>query len=208
VARSLVDVRRATVDDLTEILDLWSQGREEVARLGRPTVAAEQVRSRLTEAVASGQVEILLARREGRPAGFLILRRSPLSFVVEAPALCIDQLYVAADARRLGVARAMLSHVPGRAERLGAEQIVTSVAPWARDMHRFFARLGFSPVTVRRSVSPAVLRRRLTGEQHRGALEDLLSRRRSLRARARRRPPVDPMDPEETPPPVAAPATT
>ena len=82
---------------------------------------------------------------------------------------------------------------------------ITSVAPWARDMHRFFARLGFSPVTVRRSVSPAVLRRRLTGEQHRGALEDLLSRRRSLRARARRQPVADP---EETPPSVATPIAT
>jgi GNAT superfamily N-acetyltransferase len=188
VARALVDVRRVTVDELGEVLELWTQGRDEFTRQGRQAASAEQVAPRLADALAAGQIEILLARREGRPAGFLILRETPLTFMVDQPAICIDQLFVAADARRHGVARAMLSLVAGRAERSGADQIVSSVTPWARDTHRFFARLGFAPLTVRRSVSPATLRRRLTGESARGGLEDLLARRRSLRARARRQP--------------------
>ena len=188
MARVLVDVRRATVDDLVDVLELWTQGREENVRLGRPSTSAEQAGPRLADAITSGQIEILLARRDGRPAGFVILRQSPLNYLVDQPAICIDQMFVARDARRHGVARAMLGQVAGRAERSGAEQIVTSVTPWARDTHRFFARLGFSPMTVRRSVTPATLRRRLSGELHRGGLEDLLSRRRSLRARARNRP--------------------
>jgi GNAT superfamily N-acetyltransferase len=188
VARALVEVRRATVDDLPDVLGLWTQGRQEIVRLGRPSTTAEQIGPRLADAITAGQIEILLARRDGRPAGFLILREAPLSFMVDQQVICIDQMFVAADARRHGVARAMLSQVAGRAERSGAEQIVTSVTPWARDTHRFFARLGFSPLTVRRSVTPATLRRRLSGELHRGGLEDLLSRRRSLRARARRAP--------------------
>jgi GNAT superfamily N-acetyltransferase len=188
VARALVEVRRVTVDELGDVLELWTQGRDEITRQGRQSTSAEQVAPRLADALAAGQIEILLARREGRPAGFLILREMPLTFMVDQPAICIDQLFVAAEARRHGVARAMLSLVAGRAERSGAEQIVSSVTPWARDTHRFFARLGFSPLTVRRSVSPATLRRRLTGESTRGGLEDLLARRRSLRARARRQP--------------------
>lgn len=188
MARALVDVRRVTVDELGEVLELWTQGRDEFTRQGRQAASAEQVAPRLADALAAGQIEILLARREGRPAGFLILRETPLTFMVDQPAICIDQLFVAADARRHGVARAMLSLVAGRAERSGADQIVSSVTPWARDTHRFFARLGFAPLTVRRSVSPATLRRRLTGESARGGLEDLLARRRSLRARARRQP--------------------
>jgi GNAT superfamily N-acetyltransferase len=183
VARALVEVRRATVEDVAEVLELWTQGREDNIRLGRPSTSAQQAGPRLAEAIAGGQIELLLARRDGRPAGFLILRESPLSFLVDQPAVIIEQLFVTAAARRHGVARAMLSHVASRAERIGAEQIVSTVTPWARDTHRFFARLGFSPLAVWRSVTPATLRRRLSGELHRGGLEDLLSRRRSARAR-------------------------
>jgi GNAT superfamily N-acetyltransferase len=188
VARALVDVRRASIDDLDDLLELWTQGRAENARLGRASIAAEQAGPRLAELMVSGQIEILLARRAGRAVGFLILRESPATFLVDQPAIHIDQMYVLAGIRRHGVARAMLSQVAGRAEHSGAEQIISSVTPWARDTHRFFARLGFSPVTVRRSVTPATLRRRLSGDLQRGGLEDLLSRRRSLRARARNRP--------------------
>ena len=139
---------------------------------------------RLREALAAGQVEILLARREGTAAGFLIFRETPLTFMADQPSISIDHLFVAVDQRRHGVARAMLAQVAVRAERSGVDQIVSSVTPWARDTHRFFARLGFAPVIVRRSASTSALRRRLSGESHRGALEDLLSRRRSLRARS------------------------
>jgi GNAT superfamily N-acetyltransferase len=180
-----VDVRRASIDDLAEVLGLWREGREEVVRFGRPFPTAEQVGPRLAEAITAGQVEVLLARREGRPAGFLILRVAPLNFMVNQQVICIDEIFVAEPDRRHGVARAMLSQVAGRAERSGAEQIISSVMPWARDTHRFFARLGFSPLTVRRAVAPATLRRRLSGEVRRGGLEDLLSRRRRLRARNR-----------------------
>lgn len=189
MARALIDVRRAKVDDLDEVLALWAEGRDEIVRQGRAPLPTSQVGTRLAEAMSSGQVEILLAIREGRTAGFLIFRESPLNFMVDSPVVSIDLLYVSDTERRRGVARALLSQVAGRAERCGADQIVTSVAPWARDVHRFFARLGFSPSTVRRSISPATLRRRLGGEQ-RGTLEDLLSRRRSLRARAESRPPA------------------
>ena len=209
MARAFVDVRRATVDDLADLLELWTEGREENARLGRTSTSAEQARPRLAEAMASGQIEVLLARRDSRAVGFLILRESPLSFLVDQPAVHIDQMFVTATTRRHGVARAMLAQAAGRAEHCGAEQIISSVAPWARDTHRFFARLGFTPVTVWRSVTPATLRRRLSGELHRGGLEDLLSRRRSLRARARNRPvlaivnpdgPVDELTLDETVP--------
>jgi predicted GNAT superfamily acetyltransferase len=188
VARAVIDVHRVEVDELGEVLGLWAQGRAGISRMGRAPASAEQVAARLTEAVAAGQIEILLARREGRPAGFVILRETPLTFMVDQPSISIDQLFVAVDERRRGVARAMLAQVASRAERSGAEQIVSSVTPWARETHRFFARLGFAPVIVRRSVTTSSLRRRLSGESHRGALEDLLSRRRSLRARSRQRP--------------------
>jgi hypothetical protein len=53
-------------------------------------------------------------------------------------------------------------------------------------MHRFLARLGFTPLVLRRVAATATLRRRLAGESRRSGLEDLLSRRRSSRARSAR----------------------
>jgi len=188
MSRLAVEVGRAQLSDLDDVLALWSEGREAVIRLGRASVTAEQLRPRLAQALRTGQAEVILARREGQPAGFVILREPPLSFISDSAALCIDQLYVSASQRRHGVARALLGYVAGRAEHSACDQILTSVPPWARDTHRFFARLGFVPVTVHRSVTPSMLRRRLAGESSRGALDDLLSRRRSLRARARLNP--------------------
>jgi GNAT superfamily N-acetyltransferase len=188
MSRLALEVVRAQLGDLDDVLTLWSEGREEVIRLGRGSVTAEQLRPRLAEALRSGQAEVVLARREGQPAGFLILREPPLSFLSDSASLVIDQLFVSAAQRRHGVARALLGYAAARAERSACDQILTSVAPWARDIHRFFARLGFVPLTVHRTVAPAVLRRRLAGESSRTALDDLLSKRRSLRARARLHP--------------------
>lgn len=179
------EVRRAGVDDIDDVLTLWRQAREELDRAGRQIASTEQVRPRLLDAMASGDVEVVIARWDGRPAGFLIMRIAPLTLLVETPSVHLEQLFVVPELRRHGIARALLNGVVARADRTCAEQVVTSVMPWARDTHRFFARLGFTPLVVRRAVSTSVLRRRLAGESPRSALEDLLSRRRSLRARSR-----------------------
>ena len=180
-----VDVRRAGADDIDDVLVLWEAGCDELARSGRHVADAGQVRDRLLSALAADEVEVLLARWDGRLAGFLMARTAPLTMLADTPAVYVEQVFVSAELRRHGVAHALLTAVVAKAERVGAEQVVASVLPWARDMHRFFARLGFTPLVVRRVVATAALRRRLAGESSRGALEDLLSRRRSLRDRGR-----------------------
>jgi GNAT superfamily N-acetyltransferase len=179
-----VEVRRCTVDDVEEVLALWREARADTDRSSRP-MPVEQLRPRLTTALARGEVEVLLARWDGRPAGFVVVRIAPLMLLGETPAVHVEHLFVTPELRRHGIARALLSGVVARAERECADQIVTGVPPWARDTHRFFARLGFTPLVVRRTVATGLLRRRLAGESARGAVDDLLSRRRSLRARAR-----------------------
>lgn len=179
-----VEVRRCTVDDVDEVLALWREARAETDRSNRP-VPVEQLRPRLTAALERGEAEVLLARWDARPAGFVLVRIAPLSMLGETLAVHVEQLFVTPELRRHGIARALLSGVVARAERECADQVVTGVPPWARDTHRFFARLGFTPLVVRRTVATGVLRRRLAGESARAAVDDLLSRRRSLRARAR-----------------------
>jgi GNAT superfamily N-acetyltransferase len=187
LARPPVDVRRACPDDIQDLLGLWDLARQENPRTGRQLAALgpEQVRDALLEAIEGDELPVLLARWEGRPAGLLILRATPSSALFEASALVIEHLYVSRDLRRHGVARALIAAVAAAAERRGAEQVVSGVAPGDRETNRFFARLGFAPIVVRRGVSTTALRRRLLGESRRGALEELLSRRRrSVRARA------------------------
>jgi hypothetical protein len=61
-----------------------------------------------------------------------------------------------------------------------------NVPPAARDVNRFYARIGFAPMVVRRSAPVAQLRRRLGVEPRldpRDATVDLTPVQRSLRRR-------------------------
>ena len=208
VARLPVEVSRARPDDIGHLLGLWGLARDELAANGRGLASPEQVRARLEQALVGEDVEVLIARTDEGPAGFALLRVAPAGLLLETPALHLEQLFVHPGRRRRGVAHALLTAVLARADRRGADQVLASVAPGARDTHRFFARLGFVPVVVRRSVPTSTLRRRLGGESGGGrvALGDLLSRRRTARARARRVEPVEP-DPAVPEPEPEAPRT-
>lgn len=186
MTRAPVDVRRAGVEDLDDLLLLWGQARDEVTGTTRAVAgtAPDHLRPRLREALQGDDVHVLVARIDGAAVGYALLRVAPVFAITEGPCLHIEHLFVTPEARRRGVAKGLLSGVASVAERAGADQVLTSVAPAARDTHRFLARLGFSPFVVRRVASTAVLRRKLAGESRRGTLDDLLSRRRSLRGKA------------------------
>ena len=182
------DVRLAVADDVDDLVLLWSRAGEEAGGATRALVggSAEQVRSRLQGAVVGTGVVVLLARVDGAPAGYAVVRSAPLMQVVDETTLHVENMYVAPDLRRRGVARALLTSVTAMAERHGIEQVVVNAPPSSREANRFLARLGFTPLVVRRLASTATLRRHLCGSGRRGGLDDLLSRRRSLRARTER----------------------
>ena len=187
MSRPPVEARRATVDDLDDLVLLWSQAREELGRSGRlPSVAPlEQFRARLHDTLGGDESIILIGRCEGAAAGYAVLRLAPV-LLVDGDALHVEHLFVLPSVRRRGVARALLVAATAIAERHGADQVLAGAPPSARETHRFLARLGFSPLVVRRVVGTAALRRRLAGEGQRRGLDDLISRRRSLRARSLR----------------------
>jgi ribosomal protein S18 acetylase RimI-like enzyme len=187
VSRPPVEARRATAADLDDLVLLWTHAREELGRSGRlpSVVPLEQFRARLTEVLAGTDSIVLIGRHEGAPAGYAVLRLAPV-LLAEGDALHIEQVFVLPSMRRRGVARALLVVATSIAERQGADQVLAGAPPSAREAHRFLARLGFSPLMVRRVVGTSALRRRLAGESPRRGLEDLLSRRRSLRARSLR----------------------
>ncbi len=184
--RPPVEVRRGTVADVEELMTLWALARQELDRGDRFVgPAPETLRPRLLESLADGSVQVHLADVDGRAAGYVVSRLAPMSVLSDARLLQVDHLWVTQSMRRRGVARALLTACVGLAEREGAERVVSSVSPTARETHRFYARLGFAPIVVRRMSSTAALRRRLTGPSRQPALQEVLNRRRSLRDRAR-----------------------
>ncbi|MGB7820223.1 MAG: GNAT family N-acetyltransferase, partial [Ornithinibacter sp.] len=168
-------------DDLQDITRLWLTAKVDG---GTTEQAASRVVSdgRLAAALRRPGVQAFLARVDREPVGYAITSDNPFG-VSPSPEISVEQMWVAPEARRLGVAKALLTAVLAAAERAGCEHVVSNVPTASRDANRFFARLGFSSVVVRRVVPTSLLRRRLAPETSESGTV-LLRRRRSLRHRA------------------------
>jgi GNAT superfamily N-acetyltransferase len=176
--RRTVGVARATAADLPVLTDLWVAARIDAG--ASPEVAARAgVDGRLELGLAQPNITAYLARLDGLAVGYAITAENLFALGSE-PEISIEQLYVAQGARRLGVAHALLSGALTQAEHAGCDVIVSNVPAQSRDANRFFARLGFSSVSIRRVASASALRRRLH-PQAAPAAEQLLRRRRYLR---------------------------
>jgi len=184
VSRPVVSVKRVAAELEPSFTDLWVTSRVEYGV--SPEVAARAASDgRLRAALDREDVRAFLALGDGGdPVGFVVATHSPFSGLTEAPSVAIDQIYVTPRARRHGVARHLLAAVTAYAEKVGCEQIGCNVPSQHREANRFFARLGFSSQIVRRVTSTGALRRRIGVDEPRLSLEQILNRRRSLRARA------------------------
>ena len=185
MVRNLVEVSAVPKDDLNDLVALWLAAKVDA---GVPIEAASRFAhdGRFATAMSRPDVCAHVARIDGRPVGYVMTSENPFGLSPE-PEIAVEQLYVEPAARRHGVARSLLCAVVGLAERAGSDVIVSNVPTQSREAHRFFARLGFSSVIVRRVVGTSALRRRLAPTGGVGAAVDqLIRRRRSLRAVATR----------------------
>jgi GNAT superfamily N-acetyltransferase len=98
-----VNVRRAAAADLDAIAPLFDAYRQ---FYGQPADAA-RARTWLSERLQSGESVVLLAERDGRSTGFVQLYPM-FSSVRTARLWILNDLFVGSDARRCGVARALL----------------------------------------------------------------------------------------------------
>ena len=186
MSRPAISVRRVSEDLERPFTELWMSSRVE-AGTSPEVVARAASDGKIAAALQRDDVRAYVAFADGRPMGFAVAATSPFSALSDGPCLTIDQIYVAPDARRHGVARHLMSAVMLYADSRGCEQIGCNVPTQHRDANRFFARLGFSSQVVRRITTVAALRRRLGTDEHQRqqhSLEALLHRRRSLRARS------------------------
>lgn len=178
-------VREATPDDLPDLLALWRLQRDLAGRAERafPEPTVEGALDLLARSNDDPARRILVAVSDRDVVGLLVLSAEPAG-LFDGQAVQIHCLQVRPGSQRRGIGKLLVAAAAGFAEEVGADHVVTNVLPHLRDANRFYARLGFGPVVVQRVAAVPLLRRRLAADRRHGALDELLSRRRSTRSRS------------------------
>jgi ribosomal protein S18 acetylase RimI-like enzyme len=153
-----VRVRPATLEDVPVLLELGDE-------LGRATGRGGAAQ-RFGEAIADPDRHLVLAVTQ--PDGgdeevlgmalFTIGCANPL---LDLPAVLISHSVVSHRHRQRGAGKSIVAAAAAFADERGIDQLVISVNPTSREAARFYARLGFAPLSVRRTAPVAVVRRRL-----------------------------------------------
>ncbi|MCU1674135.1 MAG: family N-acetyltransferase [Frankiales bacterium] len=191
-----VHVRPATADDLPALLDFAEQLRDQLlpapeSKRSRGTRGA--LDSRYLDAISDPDRHLVVAcDDDDRPLGMALMTVAPANALLDLPALHVSHAVVADGSERRGAGKALVAAAAAYAEDHGLEQVVVSVNPGSRDANRFFARLGFAPLAVRRVAPVSVIRRRLQVAD--AGTADHVVRRRPRRA-VRLRPGALPLGP-------------
>ena len=119
---------------------------------------------------------VLVVGADGEALGMALFTVSAANALLDAPALHMSHAVVADRHKRRGAGKALVAAAAAHAEQRGLDQLVVSVRPGSRDANRFFARLGFAPLAVRRTAPVSSVRRRLA-QAERGTGEALARRR-------------------------------
>jgi ribosomal protein S18 acetylase RimI-like enzyme len=179
-------VRSASPEDLPAIEEIWAELRETGGRLGRAISDPAAATAELTKLIENPDVRLLIAEIDGEPVGVAYVVCQPLVPLQPAGAVHIGYIHVQPEHRRRGLGRALVAAVLDYADEVGADQVSVAVDPTMREASRFFARLGLRPLTMVRSSSASVLRRRLAADGFRADVAtDLFERRKRFVTRSR-----------------------
>lgn len=188
--RAAVTIRTAVSADLPAMIELWEQLRDQAPRRGPrplPNHTVCTVEDRYRAAIDDDDCRLVVATLDDAIAGMALLTVTSASTLLDLPAVQVSHLSVADRHRRRGVGKALVAAAATYADDRGVDQVMVAVYPQHRDANRFFARLGFAPMVVRRVAPLPVLRRQLAAEDGRSAtLRRELRLRRSRPGRAPR----------------------
>ena len=189
-------VRIAGEDDLPALGGLW----DECRTLGGAAVMAtgaleilERVREQLRASRAAVErgdrptYRLVYVMLDGQPVGFASFSVIERGLTTATSAVLVDVVHVDGGRRKSGVGTALLREAVLFADEVGAVDVMVNVPPTSRDVNRFYARLGFAPLVVRRTAPVGHLRRKLGVDPRldaRDATIDLTPIQRSLRRRA------------------------
>jgi GNAT superfamily N-acetyltransferase len=195
-SRSQVIARTARVDDLPAVLALVRQHRADahaedvLTGHTRLNAAASGFRRLLDDPGHRVVLAVLPGSNTGSDGGMevavglAVLGVDPLSQVLGNPQVTVDTFVVHREHRRRGVGAVLLTAAARYAEETGADHVVAAVGGHEAERQRFFARMGFAPLTTRRIVTVDSLARSLAAWK-RGSLSAPVARRHTP---ARRRP--------------------
>ena len=133
----VIEVRKANRHDAR------AAGRLLAAQLEEHDVPADAAGiENAVELCLRGTAQLLLAFHDGEPVGVCV--SNPLVSAEHGGlSVWIEDLYVAPGARRLGVARALLSHVLGEARSAGARAVELEVEKGHEAARALYQGLGF-----------------------------------------------------------------
>jgi ribosomal protein S18 acetylase RimI-like enzyme len=184
VRGSSIEIREAHCEDLSSIMEMLTDLRKLAGHTqpGRGELPVGlDLEGRITELLALPDHRLLVAVCAGERIGMVLLSVAVVSPLYEFRAAHITYLHVRTAHRRRGAGRALLTAAVAYAEDSGADHLVVDAHPQSREENRFYARLGFGPLVVRRATTTGSLRRRLATTGRSSGADDLLARRRSLR---------------------------
>jgi ribosomal protein S18 acetylase RimI-like enzyme len=175
----VVVTRAATHEDLSILLGLWDELRQVGGRAERAVnpLTSIDVRERLLEVMLDPNCRVVLATADGAPAGMAVLRVTRPDPLSDSELVSIVHLVVSRTIRHRGVGHALVAAAGDFATECHVDHVSASVYPSLREANRFFARLGFAPIAVRRIVPVPVLRRRLDNDRTVPVLADSVRRR-------------------------------
>jgi N-acetylglutamate synthase-like GNAT family acetyltransferase len=164
VRRATVSAREAVVADIPELLDLFDQlraagPRRSVSMPSDPSVMREAAAERFAAVISDPDQRLLVAEDGDGLAGMVLCSIGTSSTLATAPAVVLSHLTVAANSRRGGVGRVLVAAATQWAEECDVDHVRVAVYASSREANRFFARLGFAPVSVNRVAPVAGLRR-------------------------------------------------
>ena len=122
--------------------------------------AAERFRA----VIADPDQRLIVAEDPDGLAGMVLCSIGTSSTLATAPAVVLSHLTVAANSRRAGVGRVLVAAATQWAAECDVDHLRVAVYASSREANRFFARLGFAPVSVNRVAPVAALRRILGAE--------------------------------------------
>ncbi len=167
--RATVSAREAVAADIPQLLDLFDQlraagPRRSVSMPSDPALMREAAAERFAAVIADPQQRLLVAEDRDGLAGMVLCSIGTSSTLATAPAVVLSHLTVAANSRRGGVGRVLVAAATQWAEECDVDHVRVAVYASSREANRFFARLGFAPVSVNRVAPVAGLRRILGAE--------------------------------------------
>ena len=131
MGRRPVEVSVVDVNDLRDVTSLWLAAKLDGGS-SKQVCARTIADGRLAAALRRPGVQAFVARLDGEPVGYLVTTDNPFG-LNPGDEVTVEQLWVAPEARRSGVAKALLTAVLDLAERSGCDVVVSNVPTPSRN---------------------------------------------------------------------------